>query len=126
MKSNIVFLFCALLLMSCKTKTVYVPIESVKTEYRDVFLRDSIHLYDSIFVLQRNDTVWSEKYRYLYRDKIIRDSVYVRDSIPYIREVAVKGDIVYKMKWYEQVVFYIGLCVLLYSALYGAFRYLKR
>lgn len=66
---------------ACKTKTVYVPVESVKIEYRDKLLRDSIHLYDSIYIREKGDTVRIEKYRYLYRDKVIRDSIYLKDTI---------------------------------------------
>jgi hypothetical protein len=79
----LVFLCCA-----CGT-TKYVPIESVRTEYRDKIVRDSIFRYDSIFVRQTADTVFFERYRYLYRDKIIRDSVFVNDTIrvPYPVEI---------------------------------------
>jgi uncharacterized integral membrane protein len=85
-KQNIIlwFVLLALLLLlfgSCKTNTVYVPVETMKTEYKDRFFRDSVRLYDSIFVKMANDTVWMEKYKYLYRDRLVRDSVFVSDSI---------------------------------------------
>lgn len=74
---------CLLLVMlaSCKAKTVYVPVESVRVEYRDKLLHDSVHLYDSVLVKMKGDTVWLEKYKYLYRDKVVRDSVFKTDSI---------------------------------------------
>ena len=74
---------CLLLviLASCKAKTVYVPVESVRVEYRDKLLRDSVHLYDSVLIKMKGDTVWLEKYKYLYRDKVVRDSVFKTDSI---------------------------------------------
>ena len=69
----------ACLLSSCKSKTVYVPVESVKTEYIDRYQRDSIRLYDSIFVEKylKGDTVFltKEKYKYLYRDKLKTDTI---------------------------------------------------
>lgn len=72
-------------MVGCKAKTVYVPVESVKTEYRDRLERDSIHLYDSIFIdrWKSNDTVFltKEKYKYLYRDKLVRDTICKTDSI---------------------------------------------
>lgn len=77
------------LLPSCKTKTVYVPVESVKTEYIDRYQRDSIHLYDSVFVDRylQGDTVFltKEKYKYLYRDMIKTDTVskYEMQMIPF-------------------------------------------
>jgi hypothetical protein len=74
-------IFCILLLSGCKTNTVYVPVETVKTEYQDRILRDSVRLYDSVFVLIKGDTVRLEKYKYLYRDKLVRDSIFRSDTI---------------------------------------------
>jgi hypothetical protein len=73
---------------SCKTPQ-YIPIETTKIEYRDNFVRDSIFRYDSVFVKDKGDTVFMERYRYLYKDKIIRDSVFIQDTvrIPYPVEV---------------------------------------
>ena len=73
---------------SCKS-VQYVPVESVKTEYRDKIVRDSIYRYDSVFVKEKGDTLIMERYRYLYRDKFIRDSVFINDTIrvPYPVEV---------------------------------------
>lgn len=72
-------------LSGCKTKTVYVPIESVRTEYRDRLQRDSIHLYDSVYLKEKGDSVILEKYKYIYRDRLRTDTVALSDtiSIPY-------------------------------------------
>jgi hypothetical protein len=66
-----------------------VPIETIKTEYRDKIVRDSVFKYDSIFVKDKGDTVFFERYKYLYRDKIVRDSIFKNDTIrvPYPVEV---------------------------------------
>jgi hypothetical protein len=76
--------FCS----SCKT-TQYIPIETVRTEYRNKINTDSIFLRDSIFVKEKGDTFIMEKYRYFYRDRILRDSVFLRDTlrVPYPVEV---------------------------------------
>ena len=68
----------------------YVPIESVKTEYRNITTTDTVFLRDSVFVKEKGDTVFLERYRYMYRDRILRDSLIVRDAIrvPYPIEVA--------------------------------------
>lgn len=89
MKYYILLIFILLSLASCKTNTVYVPVETVKIEYRDHFLRDSIYLKDSIFMRTKGDTVLVDRYKYLYKDKLIRDSIFVTDSIqvPYPVEV---------------------------------------
>jgi hypothetical protein len=89
MKTTI-YLTLALLCLciSCKMPQ-YIPTETVKTEYRDNFVRDSIYRYDSIFVKEKGDTLIMERYRYLYRDKFIRDSIFINDTIrvPYPVEV---------------------------------------
>jgi len=89
MKKTVIFCAIALLCFACST-IKYVPIETVKTEYRHTIARDSIFLRDSIFVKEKGDTVCLERYRYMYRDRIFRDSVIVRDTIrvPYPIEVA--------------------------------------
>lgn len=79
----IIGLVLMFLLTSCKTK--YVPVESVRTEYINKYLKDSIHLYDSIYVdrYMKGDTIFmfKEKYKYLYRDRLKTDTVLNIDSI---------------------------------------------
>jgi len=88
MKKTVIFIAIALLFCACGT-TKYVPIETVKTGYRDKIVKDSIFRYDSVFVKQTADTVFFERYKYLYRDKIVKDSVFINDTIrvPYPVEV---------------------------------------
>ena len=73
---------------SCKMPQ-YIPVESVKTEYRDKIVRDSVYLYDSIYIKEKGDTLIMERYRYMYKDRFIRDSVFINDTIrvPYPVEV---------------------------------------
>jgi len=100
--------FFGALFSGCKTHTVYVPVETIRIEYKDKFLRDSIFLHDSVLVRIKGDTVWMEKYRYLYRDKLVRDSVFVTDSIqvPY----PVKGDTEYinRLYWWQYLLMILG------------------
>lgn len=62
---------------SCRT-TEYVPVEIVKTDttYINKVQRDSIYQMDSIYIVDRGDTVLITKTKYLYRDKRVRDTVY--------------------------------------------------
>ncbi|MCD7977729.1 MAG: hypothetical protein LUG51_11440 [Tannerellaceae bacterium] len=102
------------LLMSC-SKTVYVPVESVRTEYRDIYTRDSILVRDSIFMREKGDTVWIEKYKTLYKDRLIRDSVFINDTIrvPYPVEKIVYQN---KLKWYQEGLIWLGLvCLFLFA-----------
>ncbi|MDR0873693.1 MAG: hypothetical protein LBN27_09570 [Prevotellaceae bacterium] len=88
MKKTVIFCAITLIFCACGT-TKYVPIETVKTEYRDKIVRDSVFRYDSVYIKQTADTVFFERYRYLYKDKIIRDSIFKCDTIrvPYPVEV---------------------------------------
>jgi hypothetical protein len=85
---NSSFLILLLILSSC-SKTLYVPVESVRTEYKDVLLRDSVYVSDSVVIRAKNDTVWYEKYKIYYKDRLLRDSIIVTDSVqvPYPVEV---------------------------------------
>jgi hypothetical protein len=67
-------------LCSC-SKTVYVPVETVRTEYRNTLSRDSVFVLDSVIIRAKADTVWYEKYRYAYRDRMLHDTVQINDTV---------------------------------------------
>lgn len=74
-------LVAVVLLLSSCSRNIYIPVESVRTEYKDKILRDSIHLHDSVWVKMQGDTIWLEKYKTLYKEKIVKDSVLLVDTI---------------------------------------------
>lgn len=78
-----VLILASLLFLSCKTKTIYVPVETQEKqkEYVDRWQRDSIYLHDSIFVEKKGDTIWLQKYKTIYKERLVRDSIFVTDSI---------------------------------------------
>ena len=88
MKKTVIFLALGLFCCACGT-IKYVPVESVRTEYRHTATTDSVFLRDSIFIKHKGDTVFLEKYRYLYRYNVVRDSFLIRDTlrVPYPVEV---------------------------------------
>lgn len=63
----IILLTLAICFVSCRTQ--YIPVESVRTEYktRDSIRFDSIYQRDSVYMLVKGDTVYSYRYKYLYR-----------------------------------------------------------
>lgn len=89
----VVLLVSAMCLAGCRT-TQYVPVETIKTEYktRDSIRHDSIYQRDSIYVIDRGDTVYTYKDRYLYKYLYLNriDTVIKTDSvqIPYPVEKA--------------------------------------
>ena len=75
------------LFAGCKTKTVLVPIEKVKIEYRDRMRVDSVYNRDTVNIYERGDTVFLQTIKWRERFKIDTVSVVRVDSIPYPVEV---------------------------------------
>lgn len=77
--ASILILALAAVLSGCKRiEYVQVPVEKVRTDtaYVSKVDRDSIYLRDSIYVMEKGDTVTVWKFRYLYRDKTVRDTIF--------------------------------------------------
>lgn len=84
MKRLSTYIICVLLVFSfvgCRTRIQYVPVESVKTEYKDRLQRDSIYFRDSIITKEKGDTMFIDRWRYLYKDRLITDTLIVSDTI---------------------------------------------
>ena len=79
----IILLMLAICFVSCRTQ--YIPVESVRTEYktRDSIRYDSIYHRDSIYTLIKGDTVYQYRYKYLYRYLTTNrtDTILKNDSI---------------------------------------------
>lgn len=71
----------ALLLSGCTT-TKYVPVETVRTEYKDKI--KEIHTTDSVvdarFVYVKGDTVIDWRDRVKWRDRLVHDSIYIENN----------------------------------------------
>ena len=84
----LLLLLAVLSLASCK-QVQYVPVETVRLDsiYLTQTLRDSIYKYDSIYVRDKGDTVFVDRYKYMFIDKVRVDTmVAVRVdtlSVPY-------------------------------------------
>lgn len=78
------FICLLFVIYSCRT-VKYVPVETIKvdTTYINKLQRDSIYMLDSVYVKEKGDTFFIEKYKYIYRDKLVRDTLYMAktDSI---------------------------------------------
>ena len=59
-----------------------VPVEVVRTEYKNIFIHDSIHEHDSIFIAVNGDTVTKEIYKYKYIQSTVHDTLVAHDTIP--------------------------------------------
>ena len=95
---SIVIILCS----SCSTK--YVPVESVKTDVRyiDNIQDDSIYKLDSVYIRQKGDTIFLDKYKYLYKYMFINrvDSFCKIDTIkvPFPVEVEKKLNLWQRVK----------------------------
>ena len=75
--------FCAVM---CGCSTQHVPVETVR--YDSIFLskiqKDSIFVRDSVYIKEKGDTVFVDRYKYVYRNIVKVDTFYVvrADSIP--------------------------------------------
>ena len=117
-KSIIKILFLLLLvitIVSCKTTTkiVEIPVETIKTKYIEQIKYDSIYSKDSIYIMQKGDTIYNNKVQYIYKYKCIRDTINIRDTIPTV--VTVK-DIQYINQLYswQKLLIIVGIGFLLY------------
>lgn len=121
----VVLLIVLWLFTSCKTKTVYVPVESVKTEYKDKYIRDSIFQKELVRIYQRGDTVFKDSIVYKYKDKLKADSIFIHDSINVPLPYPVKGDTIYtnKLNWYQEASVWFTSLVLVALALYLGVKY---
>lgn len=126
---NVLLLLAAIILACCKTteRVEYVPVETVKTEYKDRIVEtyDSVHITDSVYVAVKGDTTLVYKYRDRWKLKLVHDTAYVNrtDSIriPYPVEKKLS-------KWEQFKVDYCGYLMMVILAAFGyiIFRIIRR
>ena len=84
--SFIISLLVFILYMMASCRTEYIPIESVR--YDSVFfakmIKDTTFVKDSVFVRQKGDTVFKDKFLVIYKKVLLRDTMFTvrKDSIP--------------------------------------------
>lgn len=113
---KILFLLLSVItIVSCKTTTkiVEIPVETIKTKYIEQIKYDSIYSKDSIYIMQKGDTIYNNKVQYIYKYKCIRDTINIRDTIPTV--VTVK-DVQYINQLYswQKLLIIVGIGFILY------------
>lgn len=113
---KILFLLLSVItIVSCKTTTkiVEIPVETIKIKYIEQIKYDSIYSKDSIYIMQKGDTIYNNKVQYIYKYKCIRDTINIRDTIPTV--VTVK-DIQYINQLYvwQKLLIIVGIGFILY------------
>ena len=109
------FLLFLTIVISCKTttKVVEIPVETIKTEYIEQIKYDSIYHKDSIYIMQKGDTIYNNKVQYLYKYKYLRDTINVTDTIPTI--VTVKDtQYINELYTWQKLLITVGIGFVLY------------
>ena len=99
-----IFVLSEIWLSSCRTQ--HVPVETIKTEikYRDRWLRDSTYVHDSIYIREKGDTIFIERWHTKYKDRLLRDTTYVEKT----DSIQVPYPVERKLSWWESVKIEIG------------------
>ncbi len=79
-----------ILLISCTASKREIAQLVSRDNYVERIVRDSIYLHDSVYVVQKSDTVFLEKVRTLYRDRMSVDTFLLCDTIYNERVVTVE------------------------------------
>ena len=126
----VVALIAASFLCGC-TKTVYVPAESASYRADTVRLvtqrTDSVYRLDSVFVLQRGDTVVINRYRERWRDRreVVHDTTVavcidtIRVPFPVEKIVEVEKP----FPWWSKLLMLVGILALSIAVAWLALKY---
>lgn len=127
-----------LVLSGCKTRTVVVTVPEVRTDTLIITKsqRDSIWMYDSVYVSekQEGDTVWVElsKWHTKYIETRTRDTIYIatHDTIPQPYPVEVIKEVERDLSWWQKTKMWVGgiamLLLLAWFVWQAALIYMRR
>lgn len=104
------FLFILSLIAGCKSHERVVIVETVRADTLRLSrnIRDSIWLHDSIFIRDKGDTMWIERWHTRWRDRTVHDTTYVSktDSVPVPYPVEVK--VPRELSWWQRLRMHAG------------------
>ena len=106
----------ATLLFGCKSQQLPLSTEEtpqhtdVRIEYRDRLTRDTTYVHDSIFIHQKNDTIYFTKWRDRYVERIQIDTCYIQKSDTF--KIVKRCYYPTQLTRFEQTKMWIGECTL--------------
>ena len=113
LKTLFLLLFLTTIISCTTTKIIEVPVETIKTEYIEQVKYDSIYSKDSIYIMQKGDTIYNNKVQYLYKYKYLRDTINITDTIPKI--ITVKDtQYINQLYTWQKILIGIGIGFILY------------
>lgn len=82
---RIIIILIVISVFSCRS-VQYIPVEKVKTEYKDRIniQKDSVYLSDTVKIFVKGDstTITQKRYSIVYKYIYLKDTVVSRDTIP--------------------------------------------
>ena len=97
------FVFMLSLIAGCKSHERVVVVETVRSDTLRLSrnIRDSVWLHDSIFIRDKGDTMFIERWHTRWRDRTVHDTTYVSktDSVPVPYPVEVK--VPRELSWWQ-------------------------
>ena len=87
------------------TSTKYIPIESIRTEYKNNIEKDTVIINNDRLIKEKGDTIYIRDIKYIYKTKV--DTIIRIDTIPIIKEVEVIKE-VNKLKNWQVILMVLG------------------
>ena len=113
LKTLFLLLFLTTIISCTTTKIVEVPVETIKTEYIEQVKYDSVYSRDSIYIIQKGNTIYNNKIQYLYKYKYLRDTINITDTIPKI--ITIKDtQYINQLYTWQKILIVIGIGFILY------------
>ena len=119
----IAILIIASWLMGCKSQERVVTVyrHTTDTLIQTKVERDSIYAHDSIYVRDRGDTVWIERWHTRWRERLLADTVYVAKCDTLTRTETITKYREKELSWWQKARLWIGNVVLIALFVAAAF-----
>lgn len=118
MKKALFIILSAFLSACTTTKYITVPITHTDTLYVTKHQRDSINVRDSIYIKDRGDTVWIERWHTKYVERLRTDTLIEHRADTVSVPVEVQVEVPRRLTWWQQTRIHAG--ELLFALLIGA------
>ena len=125
------FLLAAVLIFGSCTTTRYVTVPEYHTDtlIQNTVQKDSVFLHDSIYHMEKGDTILIEKWHTKYRERLVHDTLYQHRVDTIAKPYPVPEYVEKKLSWWQRLRLHLGniMLVLIGAAvLYAAARlYMK-
>lgn len=100
MKSFYISMLVFIIFMLASCRTEYIPIESVRYDsvYFAKLQKENIYIQDSIYIKEKGDTVFVDKFKYIYKYVNIQDTCFIEKT----DSVLIPYPIERKLTWWER------------------------